>query len=179
MVEIAGGQDALGRKGTDSVRIAWTDIAAWSPEVLIVMPCGFGIEKAVEQTTQLLQQPGWSDLPAVRQDRVFAVNANSYFARPGPRVIDGTELLAHLLHPDLCEWKGSNDAFHKIPCVTIKQAGVRTKQCSACGASFICGAQAGHDTCWCDDLPPLSPVSPDRDCLCPQCLAHAIDANAG
>ena len=178
MVEIAGGEDGLGRKGTDSVRIAWSDIAAWSPEVLIVMPCGFGIEKAVEQTTQLLQQPGWSELPAVRHDRVFAVNANSYFARPGPRLIDGTELLAHLLHPERCEWKGSNDAFRKIPHATIKQVGERTKQCSECGASFTCGAQTGNDKCWCDDFPPLSPVSPNRDCLCPQCLAKAIAANA-
>jgi iron complex transport system substrate-binding protein len=179
MVEIAGGQDALGRKGTDSVRIAWSDIAAWSPEVLIVMPCGFGLDKAVEQTRQLLQQPGWSDLPAVRQERVFAVNANSYFARPGPRVIEGTELLAHLLHPELCEWNGSDDAFRKIPCGTIKQAGTRTKQCSECGASFTCGAEAGNGTCWCDELPPLSPVSPDRDCLCPQCLGQAIGATGG
>jgi hypothetical protein len=143
------------------------------------MPCGFGIEKAVEQTTQLLQQPGWSGLPAVRHDRVFAVNANAYFARPGPRVIDGTELLAHLLHPGRCEWRGPGDAFRKIPCDAIGQAGARTKQCPECGASFTCGAQAGNETCWCDDLPPLSPVSPDRDCLCPQCLAQAIEAKGG
>lgn len=179
MVEIAGGVDALGRKGTDSVRIAWTDIATWSPEVLIVMPCGFGIEKAVEQTTHLLQQPGWSELPAVRQDRVYAVNANAYFARPGPRVIDGTELLAHLLHPERCEWQGPADAYRQVPCATIMPVGVRTKQCSVCGASFSCGAQAGADKCWCDELPPLSPLSPGQDCLCPSCLAKALEATAG
>src|SRR5258706_9167255 len=126
-----------------------------------------------------LQQPVWSYLTAVRRAHDFAVNANSYFALPGPRVIDGTELLAHLLHPERCEWRGSSDAFRKIPCNAIEQAGARTKQCSECGASFTCGAQAGGDTCWCDDLPPLSPVSPGRDCLCPRCLAQAIEANAG
>jgi iron complex transport system substrate-binding protein len=111
MVEMAGGMDALGHKGTDSVRLAWADIAAWSPEVLIVSPCGFGTNKAVELTNQLLQQPGWSELPAVRHKRVFAVNANAYFARPGPRVVEGVELLAHLIHPKLCRWNEASDAF--------------------------------------------------------------------
>jgi iron complex transport system substrate-binding protein len=114
MVEMAGGADGLGRKGTDSVRLAWSDIDAWSPEVLIVSPCGFGTGKAVELTNQLLQQPGWSELPAVRHGRVFAVNANAYFARPGPRVVEGVELLAHLFHPKLCTWSGAGDAFRPV-----------------------------------------------------------------
>ena len=91
MVELAGGENALGRKGADSVRISWTDIAALSPEILIVSPCGFGVEEAAHQAKQLLQQPGWNDLPAALNDRAFAVNANAYFARPGPRVVDGVE----------------------------------------------------------------------------------------
>lgn len=114
MVEFAGGQDSLARKGVDSVRTPWNEIAAWSPEVLIVSPCGFGLEKAVAQTKQLLQKPGLNDLPAVRNGRVFAVNANAYFARPGPRVVDGVELLAHLFHPDLCTWDGPDDAFQRV-----------------------------------------------------------------
>jgi iron complex transport system substrate-binding protein len=101
MVELAGGEDVLGRKGADSVRISWADIAASSPEILIVSPCGFGLEEAAEQAKHLLQQPGWNDLPAALNDRVFAVDANAYFARPGPRVVDGVELLAHLIHPEL------------------------------------------------------------------------------
>jgi iron complex transport system substrate-binding protein len=114
MVEIAGGEDALGRKGADSVRISWSEIASWSPEVLIVSPCGFDTERTIELARQLLKQPGWSEIPAVRHDRVFAVNANAYFARPGPRVVDGSELLAHLLHPDLCSWHGPVDAFSPV-----------------------------------------------------------------
>jgi len=97
MVRIAGGIDRLGREGSDSVRIAWKDVLDWRPEVLIVMPCGFGLEKAADQARQLSTYPGWADLPAVRNSRVYAVDANSYFARPGPRVVEGTELLAHLL----------------------------------------------------------------------------------
>ena len=114
MVGLAGGVDGLGCKGKDSVRTPWEKIAAWSPEVLIVSPCGFGTEKAVAQAEQLLRQPGWSDLPAVRDGRIFAVDANAYFARPGPRVVDGVELLAHLIHPEIFEWNGPPDAFHAI-----------------------------------------------------------------
>jgi iron complex transport system substrate-binding protein len=114
MVELAGGEEALGSKGADSVRISWSDIAAFSPEILIVSPCGFDVEEAAEEAKQLLQQPGWNDLPAVLNDRVFAVNANAYFARPGPRVVDGVELLAHLIHPKLCDWRGSRSAFRQI-----------------------------------------------------------------
>jgi hypothetical protein len=72
------------------------------------------VEEAAEQAKQLLQQPGWNDLPAVLTDRVFAVNANAYFARPGPRVVDGVELLAHLIHPELWDWRGSRNAFRQI-----------------------------------------------------------------
>jgi len=114
MVEIAGGIDALARKGTDSVRIPWEDVLEWKPEVLIVTPCGFNLDKVIEQTPQLFGYPGWSELPAVRDGRVYAVDANSYFARPGPRVVDGTELLAHLIHPDLFQWEGSPEAFRRI-----------------------------------------------------------------
>ena len=114
MVEIAGGVDALSRRGTDSVRIAWDDVVRWAPEVLIVMPCGFNLQQAVDQVAQLCAHPGWSTLPAVQGGRVFAVNANAYFARPGPRLVDGTELLAHLIHSEFVAWGGPRDAFQRI-----------------------------------------------------------------
>lgn len=114
MTEIAGGVDLLSRRGEDSVRISWNEVVKWAPEVLIVAPCGFHLDKVLEQAPQLFRCPGWADLPAVRQGRVYAVDANSYFARPGPRVIDGTELLAYLIHPELFSWDGPKDAFQKL-----------------------------------------------------------------
>lgn len=114
MVRIAGGVDTLGREGADSVRISWEDVLRWSPEVLIVTPCGFNLEQVLEQAPQLFAYPGWTELPAVREGRVYAVDANSYFARPGPRVVEGTELLAHLIHPDLFAWAGSEQAYRRI-----------------------------------------------------------------
>jgi iron complex transport system substrate-binding protein len=122
MVEIAGGVDALGRKGTDSVRIGWDDVLRWAPDILVVMPCGFDLPKAAEQARALSRYPGFFDLPAAKQNRVYAVNASAYFARPGPRVVDGTELLAHLLHPELFDWGGPRDAFERIDVAALAHA---------------------------------------------------------
>ena len=106
MVRIAGGLDTLGSEGADSIRISWDDVRKWNPEVFVVMPCGFNLEKVVQECEKLPAYPGWFDLAAVRNGRVYAVDANAYFARPGPRVIEGTELLAHLIHPSEFPWNG-------------------------------------------------------------------------
>ena len=114
MVRIAGGIDKLAHEGTDSVRISWEEIREFDPEVLIVMPCGCDLNKVLDLVPKLFSLPGWKELTAVRLGRVYAVNANSYFARPGPRVIDGTELLAHLIHPRLFDWNGPDGAYQQL-----------------------------------------------------------------
>ncbi len=114
MVKIAGGIDELAREREDSVRIEWGDVLKWQPEVLIVTPCGYDLARVVEESQKLPTYPGWSNLPAVQNGRVYAVDANSYFARPGPRVVDGTELLAHLIHPELFEWNGPETAYCRL-----------------------------------------------------------------
>jgi iron complex transport system substrate-binding protein len=106
MVRIAGGVDALGRDGADSVRISWAEVLDGAPDVLIVMPCGFDLAKTMAEAQRLTAFDRWSEIPAVRSGCIYAVDANAYFARPGPRVIDGTELLAHLIHPDKFSWNG-------------------------------------------------------------------------
>ena len=65
-----------------------------------MMPCGFGVDRVVTDSKILSNLLGWRDLPAARADRVYAVDASSYFSRPGPRLVDGVEILAHVLHPD-------------------------------------------------------------------------------
>jgi iron complex transport system substrate-binding protein len=114
MVRRAGGMDALSREGADSVRIPWAEVREWAPEVLIITPCGYNLEKTIEQASQLSSYSGWSELPAVSKGRVYAVDANSYFARPGPRVVEGTELLAHLIHPELFPWVGPATAYQRL-----------------------------------------------------------------
>jgi iron complex transport system substrate-binding protein len=100
MVEAAGGADVLAVPGKPSVRIEWRDVATAAPEVVVLMPCGFNVDRAVTDSKTLARLPGWRDLPAVRRGEVFAVDASSYFSRPGPRLVDGVEILAHVLHPD-------------------------------------------------------------------------------
>jgi iron complex transport system substrate-binding protein len=114
MVRLAGGVDDLACEGAYSVRVAWETVLLWAPEVLVIMPCGFDLQNTVERAQKIFAYPGWSDLPAVRAGRVYAVDANSYFARPGPRVIAGTELLAHLIHPDRFPWNGPPRAFQRL-----------------------------------------------------------------
>lgn len=138
MVELAGGIDGLARKGTDSVRIQWSNVLKWSPEILIFSPCGFNLEKALEQVSHLESQPGWAELPAVRSGRVYAVDANSYFARPGPRVVEGTELLAHLIHPELFDWYGPANAFRAISPSNAGESKTQFKACPECNQEFEC-----------------------------------------
>jgi iron complex transport system substrate-binding protein len=82
------------------VRVSWDQVGTWAPEVLIVAPCGADLESAELQARELLEQTRWSEIPAVQAGDVYAVDASSYFARPGPRLFDGIEILAHILHPD-------------------------------------------------------------------------------
>ena len=101
MVEMAGGIDGLGMKGKPSVQIEWERVVKYAPEVVILMPCGFDVERAVREVPLLTRLPGWSDLPAVQRGQIYAVNATAYFSRSGPRLVDGLELLAKILHPEL------------------------------------------------------------------------------
>lgn len=101
MVEMAGGIDGLGGKGKPSVPIEWERVVSYAPEVVILMPCGFDVERAVREMPLLTRLPGWLDLPAVQRGQVYAVNATAYFSRSGPRLVDGLELLAKILHPEL------------------------------------------------------------------------------
>src|SRR5215510_17874 len=109
LVKFAGGIDELGRERGESVRVSWDEIVGWAPEVLIIMPCGFNLQQTMKQiwTTFGYRNSPFFDLPAVRDGRVYAVDANSYFARPGPRVVEGAELLARLIHPEL--FNGATD----------------------------------------------------------------------
>jgi iron complex transport system substrate-binding protein len=95
MIELAGGEDALGLAGERSRTFDWAEAEAALPEVAVAMPCGYGTERAAEETRPFLDR-----IAATGARRAVAVDASSYFSRPGPRLVDGVELLAHLLHPD-------------------------------------------------------------------------------
>jgi iron complex transport system substrate-binding protein len=101
MVELAGGEDVLAQPGQPSAMASWEEVVNQAPETLILMPCGFNIDRTLEEIGVVTSLPGWANLPAVTNGRVFAVAANALFSRPGPRLIDGLELMAQLIHPEL------------------------------------------------------------------------------
>ncbi len=125
LVKIAGGVDELGRERGESVRISWEEIAAWDPEVLVIMPCGFNLRQTMKQIWSVFgpygagSKQGLFELAAVRNGRVYAVDANSYFARPGPRVVEGAELLARLIHPELFE-PADNKSFQAVDVALLR-----------------------------------------------------------
>jgi iron complex transport system substrate-binding protein len=101
MVAKAGGLDVLGRAGEPSFRVTEGQVAASRAEIAVVMPCGFSVKRIATEYNSASFPDGYRRLSAVREQRVFAVNANSYFSRPGPRLAEGVAVLAHLFHPDL------------------------------------------------------------------------------
>jgi iron complex transport system substrate-binding protein len=96
LIEYAGGQDVLGFAGEHSEERSWEEVQAAQPDVVVVMPCGFDAELAYREAEMHRDQ-----LVAIGAGEVIAVDAASYFSRPGPRIVDGLELLAHILHPEL------------------------------------------------------------------------------
>ncbi len=105
MIQLAGGDDPLGRPGADSVRISWEDVAGASPDAILVSPCGYRLPEAAELAR---------GMPRVTGARVYAVDANAYYARPGPRLAEGVELLGHLFHPDLVPWGHAHRPWAEI-----------------------------------------------------------------
>ena len=99
MVERAGGVDVLGRPGKPSFRVDWDAALAARPDVVLVMPCGYTLAAAEAEFRNLPLPRGWNDLPAVRDGRVYVVEASGYFSRPGPRLAEGLKILADAIHP--------------------------------------------------------------------------------
>ena len=101
MIRLAGGIDSLGHEGAPSTIIPWQQVVEFAPEVMVIMPCGYKIERTLTEVDRFSTRVGWYDLPAVRAGRVYIVNSPSYFSRPGPRTVKGLEILAEIIHPEL------------------------------------------------------------------------------
>ena len=101
MIELAGGKDVLARPSEPSRCISWEAVLAAQPEILIVAPCGYDLPRARGELEILSKRPGWSTLPAVKHGSVYLMDANATLSRPGPRIVDGLEDLAQIIHPEL------------------------------------------------------------------------------
>jgi len=99
MIKFVGGRDVFGEPSRPSFRVMLEDVVAAQPDFLIAAPCGYTATQAREEYRSIDFPVGWQDIPAVRNGRVCALDANSYFSRHGPRLVTGLEILAKLLHP--------------------------------------------------------------------------------
>lgn len=100
MVGLAGGENLLNDPGGPSRKIMWREVADTGPEVIVFMPCGYYLDEAEAEVDALFEIPDFAETPAARTRAVFATDASSYFSRPGPRIVDGLEILAWCIHPE-------------------------------------------------------------------------------
>jgi len=114
MIELAGGHDVLGRKGEPSAKIAWAIVVEHAPDVIVLMPCGYDVQRTLNEAGVLQGLEGWRELPAVKAGKVYAVNGHAFFSRPGPRLVDGLEILAHIIHPKIFPTQPPPDVLQKI-----------------------------------------------------------------
>lgn len=112
MVTVAGGGDGLGIAGEPSVQVTWEQVVDYAPDIVVLMPCGFGIDRTFRELEEIRFPDEWEMLPAVQRGNVFVVDGSSYFNRPGPRIVDGLEILAQIIHPELFE--GTRRKFSSV-----------------------------------------------------------------
>jgi iron complex transport system substrate-binding protein len=101
MVELAGGRDVAGAPGRHSAWLEWEQLTQADPDMIVLMPCGFGLERTRLEAAALESRPEWRKLRAVKSKNVFITDGNHYFNRPGPRVVESIEILAEILQPKL------------------------------------------------------------------------------
>ena len=101
IVQLAGGLDELGQPGAPSRRIQMGELIEYRPEVVVLMPCGMGVERAIQEFSLLENPEQWNALPAVQNDRIYAADAGSLYSRSGPRLVEGLEIMAQMIHPEV------------------------------------------------------------------------------
>jgi iron complex transport system substrate-binding protein len=101
MIELAGGTSCFGSKEQGSFRLEWPQVVASQPEIIVLMPCGFDLNRATEDVPLLTHKEGWDSLPAVKNRRVYIIDAAAYTSRLGPRLVTGLEIMAEIIHPEL------------------------------------------------------------------------------
>lgn len=115
LIEFAGGENILGKQGEHSPYITWEKLLETDPDVAIIMPCGFDLERTrLEMVADFNAHPQWRELRAVKEDQLFICDGNAYFNRPGPRLVDSLEILAEIIHPELFPRQYSETDWTKL-----------------------------------------------------------------
>ncbi len=124
IVERARGREVVGLAGRPSFRVEWSQIAAARPDVVVSVLCGFDVERTQQEAGGLAARAEWQDLPAVRSGRVYATDASSFFSRSGPRIVDGLEILAAILHPDAASWSTPLGSWARLKSPVVPPGGI-------------------------------------------------------
>ncbi|MDZ7691373.1 MAG: cobalamin-binding protein [Balneolaceae bacterium] len=111
LVNIAGGNTLLGKPGEPSGWIEWEQVAEQDPDLLLISPCGYSLQKTAEEINQLTSKPEFTNLQAVKKNRVYLMEGHHYFHRPGPRLVESTEILAEIFHPGLFDATHRNSGW--------------------------------------------------------------------
>jgi len=114
LVEIAGGVDALAASGRPSTRIEWQRVVDFAPEIMVLTCCGYKLARVIQEAELLSGLAQFHELPAAKTNRIFATNGSDYFSRPGPRIVDSLEILAHLIHPEIFRAPPMDEAFSAV-----------------------------------------------------------------
>ena len=101
MVDLAGGTNSFGDKDTGTLKLDWDEVVASQPEVIIMMQCGFDVKRALDDMPIMTAKDGWASLPAVKNNRVYVIDAGAYTSRSGPRLVTGLEIMAEMIHPEI------------------------------------------------------------------------------
>jgi iron complex transport system substrate-binding protein len=114
LVNLVGGQSLFSSAGQPSATIPWETLLATNPDVIIFMPCGWDLERTRQEAQLLTQRPDWQQLHAAQSGRVYITDGNSYFNRPGPRLVDSLEILAEMLHPEIFDYGYKGTAWEAL-----------------------------------------------------------------
>lgn len=114
MIRVAGGRDELSREGEFSVEVSWAQIAGYDADILVLMPCSFGLARTVEEFGRLALPDAWSQLSAVTSGQVYVVDSARYFSRASPRTIEGLEILAEIIHPEIFPRRSAPEAWQRL-----------------------------------------------------------------
>ena len=114
LVHLAGGINLLGEAGKHSPWMEWTALESANPDIILIIPCGFEIDRSRAELSALTALPGWQALNAVQRRQTFIADGNQYFNRPGPRIVDSAEILAELLHPLIFSFEYPQSSWQKL-----------------------------------------------------------------
>ncbi len=122
MISDAGGEDGLGHPNQPSYKTSWDKVVDYQPEIIVLSPCGFDANQVLKQASAIAAYHGWEQIPAFRESRIYAVNASAYFSRPGPRIVDGLEILGHIIHPEIFPNNPHPESIRPVPKEIIRSA---------------------------------------------------------